>query len=100
MLFRKAEGWIRHAQESTREYGHSISFQMVTLKNGLFRFKELYRFHTPHPVYDVGTHTFNTFGKMAVIDVKGYRYKAMAELIGFVGWLLVKVGLKKPFVIH
>lgn len=100
MLFRQGEGWIRPAQESNNEYGHSISFQIMTLKNGWFSFKELYRFHSPHPVYDAGTHTFNTFGNMAVIDVKGYRHRGLARLMGFVGGLLVKAGLKKPFVIQ
>ena len=100
MIFRYDNKWIRPAQESNHVYGHSISFQEVSLQNDEFCFEETHRFHTPHPVYDAGTHTYNQYKDMAVIDVKGYRYKKTAKILSFCGSLLVKTGLKKAYIIQ
>jgi hypothetical protein len=97
MMFHYGGRMIRPAQESNFSYGHSISFQEVIVEDGIFSFKEIYRFYSPHKVYNSGTHTFNVLGNMAVIDVKGWRYPIAAKMIGFVGKLLVALHLKKEY---
>lgn len=98
MIFPYEGRWIRPAQECNRVYGHSISFQEVNLVDGEFFFEEKYRFYSPHPVYDRGTHTYNTLKNMAVIDVKGDRYRWIAKLIRTISHIMVMLGLKKQFV--
>lgn len=98
MIFSYDGRWIRPAQECNRVYGHAISFQAVNLINGKFSFEEIYRFCSPHPIYDRGTHTYNSLKNMAVIDVKGDRFRRRAKMIRAVSHILVKVGLKKKFV--
>lgn len=88
---------IRPAQESNNTYGHSIQFQVVLIQGGEFTFKKYFSFHTPHPVYDAGTHTYNQYKDMSVIDVKGYRYRTIAKLFGIISGFLVKTGLKHPY---
>lgn len=100
MLFQYNGKLIRPAQESNRTYGHSIVFQEVNLINGIFTFKEVFRYCSSHPIYDAGTHTFNTHNGMAVIDVKGYRYRRIAKAINLISRVLVKLYLKKPYVIQ
>ncbi len=89
---------IRPAQECNHVYGHSISFQMVKWHNNKFSFDEIYRFYSPHSVYDAGAHTYNQYKGVAVVDVKGYRYRKIAKTFRFFGSLLEKMGLKKPFI--
>ena len=88
---------IRPAQESNLSYGHSIVFQEVVMDNDKFFFKEKYRFHSPHKKYNVGTHTFNTLGNLAVIDVKGYRDPILGKMISSMGEVLVKFHLKRQY---
>jgi hypothetical protein len=97
MIFKYGEKWIRPAQESNHVYGHSISFQEVDFQNDCFSFNEIYRFHSPHNVYNVGTHTYNTLANMAVIDVKGWKHPLVGQLIKDLGNILVKLGLKKVY---
>lgn len=99
MMFQYKNQLIRPAQESNKTYGHSISFQKVKIEGGKFFFNEIYRFVTPHKRYDAGSHTYNQYKDMAVIDVKGYRYRWSAKVIGFVVAFLIKIGLKQQFVI-
>lgn len=88
---------IRPAQESNCSYGHSILFQEAKLENGLFGFRKYYTFHSPHPIYDAGTHTYNQYQELAVIDVKGYRYRIAAKIFEFISGLLLKTGIKHPY---
>lgn len=100
MIFRDGNKWIRPAQESNHIYGHSISFQEVVLQNDSFSFKEIYRFNSPHNVYYMGTHTYNTFDNMAVIDVKGWKHPHIGPMIKGIGSILVKLGLKKVYTLQ
>jgi len=97
MIFKYGEKWIRPAQECNHVYGHSISFQEVDFQNDCFSFNEIYRFHSPHNVYYVGTHTYNTLANMAVIDVKGWKHPHIGPLLKGFGNILVKLGLKKVY---
>ena len=88
---------IRPAQECNKSYGHAISFQTVSIKQGQFEFQEEFRYYSTHPKYQRGTHTFNTYNGLAVIDVHKLRFPFLGGLyIGFKD-LLVKLHLKKPF---
>ncbi len=95
MIFHDGDTIIRPAQESNHVYGHSLSFQNVTFKDDTFDFKEIYRFHSPHPIYDAGTHTYNQYREMAVIDVKGYRHRKMAKTIEILFEFAILLGIKK-----
>ena len=98
MIFRHGEKWIRPAQESNHVYGHSISFQEVNLQKDGLSFNEIFRFYSPHNVYYAGTHTYNTLGKMAVIDVKGWKHPHIGPLLKGIGNILIKLGLKKAYI--
>lgn len=100
MFFQCGDKLIRPAQESNRTYGHSISFQEVSIDDGLFSFNEIYRFYSPHKKYDEGTHTYNTLRDIAVIDVKGWRYPQIAKILSTISRLAVALHIKKPFVIQ
>lgn len=96
MVFKYNEKLIRPAQECNHKYGHSISFQEVSVDDGKFAFNEIYRFNTPHKKYDAGTHTYNQHPNgMAVIDVKGYRYNFWGRIINALFSMAVALGLKK-----
>lgn len=97
MMFHKNGKLIRPAQESNYSYGHSISFQEVTIEGEKFSFKESYRFYSPHKKYNEGTHTYNTLGNMSVIDVKGWRYPIAAKVIRFFGYFLIVLHLKRRY---
>lgn len=90
---------IRPAQVCNDSYGQAISFQEVIRDDdGMFSFKEIYRFFSPHSHYKIGTHTFNQHPDgMAVIDVKGLRYPMVGSLIYSIGNIFVNFGLKKAY---
>jgi len=87
----------RPAQECNNEYGHAIVFQQIAFMGDQLSFQEVYRYTSTNPKYKYGTHTFNAYKDMAVIDVKGLRYKFFGTL--FIGFrnLLVALHLKKKF---
>lgn len=85
----------RPAQECNYVYGHSIVFQKIELNDAGFNFKESYRFFSPNKKYAVGTHTFNTYGDLAVIDAKGYRYKVIGTMIAHLYNVTSRFGIKK-----
>ena len=97
MIFKYGDKYIRPAQESNHVYGHSMSFQEVSLVNGIYGFKEVYRFYTPHHIYDSGSHTYNQYEEMAVIDVKGFRHPIAGRFFRLLSWLMVKLHLKKQY---
>ena len=97
MVFEYGNKLIRPAQECNHVYGHSISFQELNIINGKFDFKEAYRFYSPHRAYDSGTHTFNQYKDMAVIDVKGYRHPAIGKILRFASGVLIKLHLKNEY---
>lgn len=98
-LFMYNDKLIRPAQESYDVYGHAIVFQQVSIDdNGEFHFEEIYRYHSTHPKYNIGAHTFNVYKEMAVIDVKGYRHNLLGRFWNNMIKLAVKVGLKSPII--
>jgi len=96
-IFEHQGKFIRPAQECNDQYGHAVVFQQVNVTEAQFSFKELYRYTSTNAKYNNGTHTYNAYKEMAVIDVKGLRYKiAGAAFIGFRN-LMVRLHLKKKF---
>ena len=90
---------LRPAQFSDNVYGRAIIFQKVTVDaEGKLSFENIYRYDSTHNKYNVGTHTYNEYKGMAVIDIKGYRYNTIGRLWDNIINLAVKLGIKKPYV--
>ena len=91
---------IRPAQECNKVYGHAIVFQKVCkTSDGTFAFDELTRYTSTHSEYNIGTHTYNEYKGMAVIDVKGYRCGNIARIYKAVENIFIKLGIKKPYIL-
>ena len=88
---------IRPAQECNKSYGHAVSFQVINFDQGHFEFSEEFRYHSTLPKYQRGTHTFNTYKELAVIDVHKLRFPILGGIYVGIKDLLVKFHLKKPF---
>lgn len=91
---------IRPAQESNQTYGHALVFQEINFDDKYITFNELFRYKSPHPKYNKGIHTFNTYNGSAIIDVKGNRYPIIARFITILSRIAVKLHLKKKYTIH
>lgn len=90
---------IRPAQECNQVYGHAMVFQEVSIQDGLFSLKELYRYYPTHPTFKVGTHTYSqSEGDMAVIDVKGRRHPNAGLIRDKLLELAVKLHLKSKYI--
>ena len=72
-LFKCGEKLVRPAQNCDKRYGHGLVFQEISEESGTFRLKELKRVFPDGGEYNLGLHTFNTLGNLAVTD--GYRYR-------------------------
>ena len=96
-IFRYNGKLIRPAQECNKSYGHAISFQVVNLDKGHFEFSEEFRYYSTHPKCKRGTHTFNTYKNLAVIDVHKLRFPVLGGFCVFIKKSLEKFHLKKAF---
>lgn len=97
MIFKYQGKLIRPAQECNNTYGHALSFQCVDMKDGNLSFKEVYRFTSPHSMYHYGTHTYNEYKGMAVIDVKGKRYPLWGTILKNTDEAMIALHLKKAY---
>jgi hypothetical protein len=97
MIFEYKGQLIRPAQECNHTYGHAISFQTMRIDQNGFSFEETFRYHSSHyGEFRYGTHTYNQHPHgMAVIDVKGFRYKTIGKWMWILQQLLIKMHLKK-----
>ena len=71
----------RPAQESNHSYGHAVSIQKVSRRDSHVAFEECVRLYSPHPDLQLGMHTFNVFGGMVVVDVKGYVHPGISRIL-------------------
>ena len=71
----------RPAQESNTNYGHGISLQEVSFKNGKWLFKEVRRMVSPHPKLSRSFHTLNSYKGVIVVDVAGKRHPVINRII-------------------
>lgn len=78
----------RPAQESNSSYGHGISIQRVSKKNGLWEFDEIRRLTSPCKNLGIGFHTLNSYKGCVVVDVKGYRHSLLGPLLTYIRTLL------------
>ncbi len=87
---------IRPSQECNHTYGHAISFQNVQKDEKGFSFVETNRYMSTHPTFKYGTHTYNQHPDgMAVIDVKGFRYRNIGKWLWMIQRQAIKLHLKK-----
>ena len=75
----------RPTQECNIQYGHAVTLQEVTRKNGKFEFHEVCRMHSVHPQLTIGMHTFNMYKGLIVTDALGFRHMWIRKLLKFVG---------------
>lgn len=73
----------RPAQESNTNYGHGISLQEVSYKNGTWEFNEVRRMTSPHHKLKQAFHTLNSYKGVIVVDVLDKRHPFVNSVIGF-----------------
>ena len=71
----------RPAQVCIKSYGDAVSLQKVTHDDREWYFKEIRRIYSPHPDYDLGFHTFNTYKDVIVVDALGYRKPRLTRML-------------------
>lgn len=94
-IFQHNGEMIRPAQESNYSYGHSIVFQRVKFESGKFEFEEDWRYETTHPSYKLGTHTYNEYKGVGVVDYKGHRNPLVGRSFQIINNIRIALGLKK-----
>ena len=69
------------AQDNSRTYGGAIDIKQIHYANGAFSFETTKHIESPSKKYSLGLHTVNEYKGIVVIDVKGYRYGKIGELM-------------------
>lgn len=83
------------AQDCSRVYGGAIDIKRIDYQNGNFMFTEIKKIKSPNRKYSLGLHTINEYKGVVVIDVKGYTYGWIGEVIA---WMVkIKKQIKKNF---
>ena len=59
---------IRPAQNCNNGYGLGLVFQEVTIEDDKLILKEINRLYPNDKKYDIGLHTYNRFGNVAIVD--------------------------------
>ena len=80
-FFRYNNKIYRPAQVCIKSYGDAVSLQEVTLDDKGWDFEEIRRIYSPHPDYDLGFHTFNTYKDVIVVDALGYRKPVLTRIL-------------------
>lgn len=80
-FFRYNNKIYRPAQVCIKSYGDAVSLQKVTLDDKGWNFEEIRRIYSPHPDYDLGFHTFNTYKDVIVVDALGYRKPVLTRIL-------------------
>lgn len=62
----------RPAQDSNKYYGGALIIQKVTNVGGEWFFEDVQRLTSPHPEYQTGLHTLNSYKGISVVDIHGY----------------------------
>ncbi len=74
----------RPAQDCNSGYGRGISIQKIIYKDRKWRFEEVRRLYSPHPIFNLGMHTLSVYGKTIVVDVKGYRRPRTSRFLSLI----------------
>ena len=69
------------AQNNNKTYGGAIDIKRIDYTNGEFTFETEKHIESPNKRYPLGLHTMNEYKGVVVIDVKGYRYGKVGEMI-------------------
>ena len=80
-MFRLNGSLFRPAQDCNGSYGKGLVFQQVINDNDTFSFREFRRIYPATRKYSLGMHTFNTNGRLCVIDARGYRYPFVGHCV-------------------
>ena len=91
-IFKINEKIIRPAQDCTESYGKGLVFQEIRIKQGKLVLEELKRIYSESFKYGLGMHTYNTYEKLAVIDVLGYKYIILGRIYN-----IIKIFVKSIF---
>lgn len=87
---------MRAAQESNFSYGHSLSFQEVSISDdGTFSFKEVNRVFIKRNRFTLGNHTYNEYKGMGVTDIKVYNHPILGSLLSLLRKFLYALHVKK-----
>lgn len=79
---------FRPAQISNNHYGEAIEIQQVIYENNAFRFQPICSFYSPHPKYQWGMHTLNSYKGNVVIDVQGFVNPTFVKSINLIKRLM------------
>lgn len=82
---------IRPAQICEGGYGRGLCFQELSKREGRFTLDEICRFAPNDKKYDIGLHTFNKYGDVAIVD--GYRAPS-----GTAKWIFTKLSYIITFI--
>lgn len=77
----------RPTQECNVQYGHAVTLQEVTKKDGKFVFNEVRRLYSVHPSLAIGMHTFNMYKGLIVTDALGFHNMWIRRILKSVGLL-------------
>ena len=77
----------RPTQECNIQYGHAVTLQEVTFKDGKFSFSEVRRMYSVHPQLTIGMHTFNMYNGVIVTDALGFKNMWIRKTLKFFGVL-------------
>lgn len=81
-LFEYKGQYYYPAQNCEITYGGSLDIKRIELENEMVRVVEIVKhIKSPNNRYPIGLHTLNAYKGIVVIDVKGYRYRKLGELI-------------------
>ena len=71
------------AQNCKKTYGGAIDIKKINYSNDRFELSTVKHLTSPHPNYRLGMHTLNEYKGVVVIDVLGYRYGGIGEIIAW-----------------
>lgn len=79
------------AQDNRRTYGGALDIKRIDYEKGKFTVEIVKHIESPNKRYPLGLHTLNEYNGIVVIDVKGYRYGKIGELMARLVTILRKV---------
>lgn len=69
------------AQDCSKNYGGAIDIKRIEYVNGKFTLSFFQHIVSPHPKYQLGLHTLNVYKGTVVIDVRGYRFGIISQIM-------------------
>ena len=91
-IFKIGNKCIRPAQNCCGAYGKGLVMQEVIFEDNKFSFKELKRYYSTANEWNLGMHTFNVCGNLAVVDAKQYSKRNLAKVLVFLKDIIKSLG--------